>query len=138
MTAETERPLSCLGHEGEFDGMRRVCVFALVALFSAACYSQHAEQDWLIVPGKRVGPITLETSDASLEALFGTDNVQRGDVDLGEAFTAPGTVLYPNDATRMLEVVWSDNARTTPKEVRLSGDRRCGGPLKVSRSAHAP
>jgi hypothetical protein len=104
------------------DGMWRVSVFALVALFNAVCYSQQAERDWLIVPGKRVGPITVETSDASLEALFGTDNVQRGDVYLGEGFTAPGTVVYPNDATRRLEVVWSDSARTTPKEVRLSGE----------------
>ena len=95
---------------------------AFLALFSAASYSQQPGQDWLVVPGKRVGAITAETSDASLEALFGLDNVQRIDVYLGEGFTAPGTVVYANDATRRIEVVWSDSARTVPKEVRLTGD----------------
>src|SRR5262245_37520260 len=100
----------------------RCGVFAFVALFSAGSSSQQPEQDWRVAPGSRVGPITAQTSDAALEALFGPDNVQRADVYLGEGFTAPGTVVYPNDATRRLEVVWSDIARTTPKEVRLTGD----------------
>lgn len=97
-------------------------VFAFAALFNTAGHSQQPEQDWLVVPGKRVGAVTAQTSDASLEALFGPDNVQRIDVYLGEGFTAPGTAIYPNDPMRRLEVVWSDGARTKPKEVRLTGD----------------
>ena len=100
----------------------RISVFALLTLVSAAAHSQQPEQDWLIIPGERVGPITAETSDASIDALFGPNNVQRGDVYLGEGFTAAGTVVYPDDAARRVEIVWSDNARTTPKEIRLTGE----------------
>ena len=100
----------------------RISVFALLTLVGADAYSQQPEQDWLIIPGERVGPITAETSDASIDALFGPNNVQRGDVYLGEGFTAAGTVVYPDDAARRVEIVWSDNARTTPKEIRLTGE----------------
>jgi hypothetical protein len=97
-------------------------VSAFVAILGAAAHSQQPEHDWLIVPGERVGAITAETSDASLAALFGPNNVRPVDVQLGEGFTAPGTAVYPDDPTRRIEVVWSDGTRTAPKEIRLTGD----------------
>lgn len=98
-------------------------LLTIASLFSVSGYSQPAaEQDWLVVPGARVGAISAESSDLSLEALFGLDDVQRIDVNLGEGFYAPGTVVYPDDASRRIEVVWTDDSRTTPMAVRLTGD----------------
>ena len=112
------------GERGQRVINRRRCsgVFAFVAFVSVASHSQQPEPDWRVVPGSRVGAITAQTSDAALEALFGPDNVQRTDVYLGEGFTAPGTVVYPGDATRRVEIVWRDGSRTAPKEVRLTGE----------------
>jgi hypothetical protein len=97
-------------------------MLAIAALFGTVSHSQQLAADWRVVPGSRVGAITARTSDAALEALFGAANVQKTDVYLGEGFTAPGTVVYPNNPTRRLEIVWRDSARTAPKEVRLTGE----------------
>jgi hypothetical protein len=100
--------------------MRNV-LLAIVALVSAAGHCQPSDMDWLIVPGERVGPITAETSEASLHALFGAEHIRRTDVQLGEGTTTPGTVIFPDDAGRRMEIVWSDSARAVPKEIRLTG-----------------
>lgn len=95
---------------------------AYLSLFFTAVQAGQLPTDLLIVPGERVGPITAATSERMLETLFGAENVEPADVQLGEGFTAPGTVIYPDDAARRIEVVWQDSARTVPKEVRLTGD----------------
>jgi len=104
------------------DRALRICALTLSALVVAASQAQQTDPDWLIVPGERVGFVTAETTDASLKALFGASNVESVDVYLGEGFTSPGTAVYPSDTTRRIEVVWSDETRTVPKEVRLTGD----------------
>jgi hypothetical protein len=93
----------------------------LIALFSVSGHCQQPDADWLIVPGERVGAITAETSEAALHALFASEQIRRTDVHLGEGTTAPGTVIFPDDAERRIEIVWSDSARAAPKEIRLSG-----------------
>jgi len=103
------------------DRFSRSVVLAVAALFILVGHAQQPEPEWVIVPGERVGPVTAETSDAMLAAIFGVEEVQRTDVHLGEGFTAPGTAVYPNDPVRRIEVVWSDDARTVAKEVRLTG-----------------
>lgn len=101
----------------------RLAVFLIgcALLYLTAIQAQQGRSDWLIVPGERVGPITAKTSEAMLETLFGPDNVERVDVSLGEGFTEPGAAVYPTDATRRIEVVWQDNTRTAPREIRLTG-----------------
>ncbi|HSF16611.1 MAG TPA: hypothetical protein VLK65_13775 [Vicinamibacteria bacterium] len=84
--------------------------------------AQQPPTDWLIVPGERVGRITATTSESELESLFGTDNVEPVDVHIGEGFTEPGAAVFPSDPSRRIEVVWRDEARTSPKELRLLGD----------------
>jgi hypothetical protein len=99
----------------------RMLVFATILLLLGGASAQQVSSDWLIVPGERIGPITESTSEATLQALFGAENTESIDVDIGEGFSEPGTVVYPNDASRRLEVVWLDGSRTAPKEVRLTG-----------------
>ncbi len=95
---------------------------AYLSLYFTAVQAGQLPTDLLIVPGERVGPITAATSDRMLETLFGAENVDPTDVQLGEGFTAPGTVIYPDDAARRIEVVWQDSTRTVPKVVQLTGD----------------
>jgi hypothetical protein len=100
----------------------RIAVIAATSLWVCGGSAQRVLSDWLIVPGERVGPITESTSEAMLASLFGSDNIEPVDVHLGEGFTEPGTAVYPDVASRRLEVVWLDDDRTVPKEVRLTGD----------------
>jgi hypothetical protein len=66
-----------------------------------------AANDWVIVPGVRIGPITGETTRADLQRLFGAANVKDAPVYVGEGFEEPGTIVLSSDPTRSLAVLWS-------------------------------
>lgn len=57
------------------------------------------------------GPITEESMRADLVAAFGIENVRDEEIDIGEGETVEGTVIYPDDASRRVEVVWKDEKR---------------------------
>src|SRR5215813_1220042 len=59
---------------------------------------------------------------ASLEQRFGAANVVQQNIPAAEGEEAPGTVLFPNDPTRRVEIFWNDTAgRTSPSSVSVSG-----------------
>ena len=95
-------------------------VVALVSLDQLS--AQPVADDWLIVPGVRVGPISELTSEAELQGIFGVENVEAIDVELGEGFSEPGTAVFPDDAARRIEIAWTDSSRSAPKEVRITGE----------------
>ena len=83
-----------------------------------------AQSSYQIVPRVRVGAITPQTSEADLKRIYGRKNVQRTKVSLGEGEYEPGTVIYPNDPTRIIEIVWKDARRKRfPKRIQLTGER---------------
>lgn len=85
----------------------RMTTTAALALFCAT--SAVAQQnDWLIVPGKRLGPITTETSRTTLVRLFGKSNVNDQDVDTGEG-PEPATVVLAKDPSAALAILWQDD-----------------------------
>jgi len=84
--------------------------------------------EWLIVPGDRIGPVTADRSEADLLALLGDSLVVARDVYIGEGYCVPGTVVYPNTADA-LEIVWRDSTRARPAFIELSET----GPDSVSR-----
>jgi len=94
----------------------------MMLLLLCAASAQPIANDWLIVPGERVGPISASTSDAAVQDIFGVENVEAIDVQLGEGFSEPGTAVFPNDALKRIEIVWSDGNRSAPKEIRITGE----------------
>src|SRR5690606_29682367 len=68
--------------------------------------------DRTIVPGTRAGSIGAATSHAELAAIFGADQVELGEIDVGEGFTEPGSIVFPDDPANRLEIVWEDATRT--------------------------
>ena len=66
------------------------------------------QNDWLLVPGKRLGPIRSDASRADLDRLFGKANVQDRPVDSGEG-EEPATVVFPNVPTAALAIFWQDD-----------------------------
>jgi hypothetical protein len=67
--------------------------------------------DFLIVPGARVGPVNSTSTERSLLALPGA-GAKAAKIYMGEGFEEPGVVLYPDDPSRRLEVVWRGTPST--------------------------
>ena len=85
-------------------------MFALGILLLGSAAAQ--KNDWLIVPGQRVGPITAATTRADLDTLFGTDNVHDGSFDSSEVPEA-ATVVFGNDTSAALAVTWDKERAST-------------------------
>jgi hypothetical protein len=66
--------------------------FALVVLCAVSALAQ--QNDWLIVPGKRLGPITSDVTRADLDRLFDKASVKDKPVDSGEG-PELATVVFP-------------------------------------------
>ncbi len=73
-----------------------------------AAFAPADQNDWLIVPGKRLGPITPDTTRADLDRFFGKANVQDQPVDSGEG-PEPATVVFPKMPKAALAIFWQDN-----------------------------
>lgn len=99
----------------------RVCFAACILIAGAS--GLHAQNSYLITPGVKVGAITRRSSEADLKRIYGQKNVRYADVGIGEGETMPGVVIYPNDSSRTIYVIWKDAQRKRfPQEIHLSGD----------------
>jgi hypothetical protein len=102
----------------------RLLPSVLLFAFASACATPRVtppsaptpSSDLLVVLGPRVG-------EAELVARFGAEHVRRGDVPLGEGETEPGTILFPGDRLREVQIVWMDPGGAAPALVQVSGDR---------------
>jgi hypothetical protein len=80
--------------------------------------------EWLLAPGAGTGAVSDSSSDAELRERFGEAQVDTTRIELGEGETAPGTVLFPNDSLRRMEIIWQDTAtRSLPSRIILRGER---------------
>ncbi len=67
--------------------------------------------------------INRQSDEAALRRIFGDANVKQGRIPIGEGETLPGTVLFPDDSTRQLMILWSDTVgRRLPSRLILRGD----------------
>ena len=83
-----------------------------------------APSPWQIAPGRSAGPITPASSEAGLEKHYGGAAVKTTRIELGEGETTPGTVLFPGDSLRRVEIVWQDTmSRSRPARLILRGSR---------------
>jgi len=112
--------------------MKIKTVNKLIAFVVAGCFligagalaNLSAQSSYQIVPRVRVGAITPQTSESDLKRIYGRRNVQSTEVSLGEGEYESGTVIYPNDPTRIIEIVWKDARRKRfPKRIQLTGER---------------
>jgi len=76
--------------------------------------------DLTVIPGERVGEIDARTSRAELAELYGEENLTDEEVHVGEGLFEPGTTLDMGEG-RSLSIIWSDETRTQPLEVRDLG-----------------
>lgn len=93
-----------------------------ICFFIAA--NAFAQTSFQIIPGKQVGAITARTSEADLRKIYGSKNVLSGEVGLGEGDTVEGTIIYPDDPLKRLEIVWKDEkTKIAPDYAQFGGDK---------------
>ncbi len=81
----------------------------LLALFAVITLAAGNDNDWLIVPGKRAGPITAKTTRADLVRSFGAKNVVDDDVLVGDTGTEEGTMVFGDQPEASLTILWNDD-----------------------------
>ena len=92
--------------------------------FFIAAGQVFAQASFRIVPGVKFGAITARTSEADLRRIYGSRNVVPGEVGLGEGETVPGTIVFPNDPRRRIEIAWKNaKTRRSPDFIQFSGGK---------------
>jgi hypothetical protein len=100
--------------------MKTLRYLAVVALLAASAAAQ--KNDWLIVPGQRVGPVTRATTRAELDSLFGTENVHDGSFQGGDVPEA-ATVVMTSDSSAALAITWD---REHPATIHICFETQAG------------
>lgn len=102
-------------------------IVALTLLCLSRMAGQGTENDWLIVPGVRVGPITASTVRADLRRLFAQTAVSDGELELDEGMVFPATFVARGTPAESLAIVWTGaGADAHPKQVYICRGRRPG------------
>ncbi|MFS0514486.1 hypothetical protein ACEYW6_07125 [Nostoc sp. UIC 10607] len=78
-------------------------------------------KDALIIPGERVGPITRTTTRQDLVKLFGASHLVDKTISGPEGIGSFAATQVNLNQGRTLLVVWSNNTRTKPLDVRNLG-----------------
>ena len=64
------------------------------------------------------GPFARDADESTVAAAFGAANITRAEIQIGEGYTEPGTVVFASDDARRIEILWRDTAtRTQPATV---------------------
>src|SRR5690348_15388572 len=99
-------------------------LIAIALLTAAACAAQ--ANDWLIVPGKRLGPITATTTRLDLVRLFGAANVTEGQTSIGDATALPCTFVFKKQKDSTLAILWAEKKRHKQIEALLVCEEATG------------
>ncbi|WP_375446873.1 hypothetical protein [uncultured Fibrella sp.] len=77
-----------------------------------------ATLNFLIIPGIQAGPVSASSTEASLIALLGAQNVVRDTIYVAEGDFDIGTTLYKNTANQA-QILWTDKRRFARPETVL-------------------
>ena len=84
-------------------------IFILNGLFA---FGQNIKNDWIIIPGVRVGPITAKTSEKELEKIFGFTNVYKDSrntwAEVGEEGQSDIVTYVFKDTKNEICIFWKD------------------------------
>jgi hypothetical protein len=94
-------------------------VKAVLILHFVCALSFAQTNDWLIVPGVRLGPLTASSGRADLERIFGAAQVADRPVGMGDGSSRPGTVVYGDNPSEALAILWTDETRARPEQVQV-------------------
>jgi hypothetical protein len=73
-------------------------------------------------PVSCTGPFARDADEAAVRSTFGDSSTSTGEIYIGEGFSETGTVLFPDDPARRIEILWHDpEARARPSAIILRG-----------------
>ena len=101
--------------------LHRFVFVGTIFLLVISAVSQDKPDPWLLFADGERGAINAHTTRKDLVRIYGPSNVVDKDVDIGEGETEAGTVLFPKDPEREIEILWQDNTTTQPKSVQIQG-----------------
>ncbi len=102
----------------------------LAALFCLPIQAQSPPpaNDWTIVPGLRVGPISRTTLRADLPRLFPKEAVEDDEIELDEGMLQSATLIYKSDPSQSLAISWdAKGPQAHPKQIFVCHGLRRGG-----------
>lgn len=73
-------------------------------------YAAGETNDWLIVAGKRVGPITPTATRADLTRIFGEKNVREEEILTTDGSQEPATRIFGDQPNDTLAILWQDES----------------------------
>lgn len=65
--------------------------------------------DWVIIPGTRIGLLNADASEADIRETYGEDQVARRGVGVGERQTVQASVLFPDQPDELV-LLWRQDA----------------------------
>ena len=71
--------------------------------------------DWICIPGKRVGPITAVTTEKQLIGLFGSKNVETQEFHVDEGYFEVSTVVFKGTSNQ-IQILWKEKAQNIFKK----------------------
>ena len=75
------------------------------------------------------GPFAKDSSHLKLAIKYDSRNITFGEVDGPEGSKIPGTILFPNDPKRRLEVIWAKDAgRSETSVIAINGKSQWSAP----------
>lgn len=75
--------------------------------------------DWVFVPGKRVGTISRQTTEEKLVMLFGPDKIKRGKVKVPGNKEEACTFVFQGEPDE-IAITWKDDTRTKIRAVYIN------------------
>jgi hypothetical protein len=108
--------------------MKAACGAVILAGFfflgTIVAFSQAEPDPWLILASGEKGAINAQTRRSDLVRVFGASNVVDQDVDVGEGETEPGTIVFPKDPQRSIEILWNDaEKKAEPSTLTIRGNK---------------
>src|SRR5262245_46116766 len=95
----------------------RILIGVSVAVIAGAQPQPRPTNDDLIVPGVRVGAVSSNSTQASLHKALGKAIAEK-DTEVGGEFQ-PSSVIYDDDPTRRLVILWNDEKPAHPRVVLI-------------------
>jgi hypothetical protein len=104
--------------------VHRLLAVVFLTSLPVSAFAQRGPNPWLILATGDKGSINVHTTRQDLVRNYGAPNVIDRDVDVGEGETQPGTVLFPNDPERSLEILWNTaGVESGPSCLTIRGDK---------------
>ena len=76
---------------------------------------------WTISVDGHSGSITPTTTETDLQRMYRPENIKNGEIQIGEGEVESGTVVFPDDPLKRIEVLWADPEKRVPKSVYVGG-----------------